>query len=98
MKKLFISLLLMGFVCASFAQQISIIEKTESNDNIAKHQKALSGWTVLKHGGLNTTCNGSIGTCTDGTYLYSATTSAKKIFKNKEFLQVCTFVIIWYGL
>ncbi len=81
MKKLFISLLLMGFVCASFAQQISIIEKTESNDNIAKHQKALSGWTVLKHGGLNTTCNGSIGTCTDGTYLYSATTSAKKIFK-----------------
>ena len=90
MKKLFISLLLMGFVCASFAQQISIIEKTESNDNIAKHQKALSGWTVLKHGGLNTTCNGSIGTCTDGTYLYSATTSAKKIFK----IDIATSVIV----
>ncbi len=81
MKKLFISLLLMGFMCATFAQQISIIEKNESNNNIAKYQKALSGWTVLKKGALNTTCNGSIGTCSDGTYLYSASTSAKKIFK-----------------
>ena len=81
MKKLFISLLLMGFMCATFAQQISIIEKNESNNNIAKHQKVLSPWVDLKQGSLNTTINGSIGTCSDGTYLYSASTSAKKIFK-----------------
>ncbi|MBO7346512.1 MAG: hypothetical protein J6U29_03005, partial [Bacteroidales bacterium] len=81
MKKLFISLLSMGFMCATFAQQISIIEKNESNNNIAKYQKVLSPWVDLKQGSLNTTINGSIGTCSDGTYLYSASTSAKKIFK-----------------